>query len=416
MTDLFPILVLLLAATILVVVSAHLRLPYTVLLVILGVVLGWVSLHVEIPALTSSAAGLFTPEFFFGLLLPPVVFEAGIHVDVRLLRRRAPLILFLVLVGVLFTTLFTGVVVSLVVGLPIGVAVLLAAILSPTDPIAVVDLFRRVRVPEELATIVESESLLNDGIGVVLFLVVLAFLQTGHLTLVSAIGEFLWLSGGGVLVGVAVAAAAYLLHRQLEDPAAETALTVVVAYGTYLLATLLGTSGIVATAVAGIGIGAWVIPRAMNDSVRQAVVSFWKVVVYIVNSLVFLSMGLLLNVTGLFRTLGLTLLVFGLLLAGRSLFVYAHRPLARAFRGRDGPLPDRWYPVITLAGVRGVIPVVLALSLLGTSLPVASGTTAEVVATVLGVAILSVVANNFAEMWYIHRWRRSSAASFSDRG
>jgi monovalent cation:H+ antiporter, CPA1 family len=403
MTSIFPLLVLLLASIVVVVVAARLRVPYTIGLVVLGVVIGWLTQVTPLPSFTSDAKGLLTPTLFFDILLPPIVFEAAIHIDFRLLRKQAPLILSLVFVGVIFTTLFTGFLVSELAAIPLVAALLLAAILSPTDPIAVVQLFRRLRVPAELSTIVETESLLNDGTGVVLFVVLLGVVATGSVAVTPAILQFLWLSGGGVALGLAVAAGAYVLHRYLDDPSVETALTVVVAYGTYLLATGIGTSGIVATAVAGIGVGAWAAPRAMQPNVREAVTSFWQVVVYIVNSLVFVAMGLVLEVTAIVDYIPLILLVFAALFAGRALFVYAHYPLAKA-RGRaDHVLPGPWYGVITLAGVRGVIPVVLALSLYTTATDLAPSTVRTIVSVVLGVAILSIIANNIAEEWYVRR-------------
>ncbi len=403
MASFLPLLVLLLTAIVLVVVATRLRVPYTLGLVVFGVAIGWITQHSPIPDLTSAATYLFSPTLFFDILLPPIVFEAAIHIDYRLLRKQAWLVLSLVLAGVIFTTLFTGFLVGEVAALPLLAALLLAAILSPTDPIAVVELFRRLRAPPALVTIIESESLLNDGVGVVLFVLLLGVLSTGTVSLSGAVLQFVWLSGGGFAIGLAAAGGVYFLHRYLDDPAVETALTVVVAYGTYLLANAVGASGIVATAAAGIGVGAWVAPRTMNPDVQQSVISFWKVVVYIVNSLVFISMGLLVEVTGILDYLPLTLLVFSVLFAGRTLFVYAHYPLARAIGGAQRTLPRPWYGVITLAGVRGVIPVVLALSLLTNTTALSSETEHTILSVVVGVAILSIVINNLAEEWYVNR-------------
>jgi monovalent cation:H+ antiporter, CPA1 family len=403
MTSILPILALLLAAIVLVVVATRLRFPYTIALVGFGILLGWLAVHTPFPDLTSTARSLFTPTLFFDLLLPPIVFEAAIHVDFRLLRKRAPLILSLVLVGVVFTTIFTGYLVSLVAAIPIGAALLLAAILSPTDPLAVVDLSRQLPIPDELSTIVESESLLNDGTGVVLFVLILGILSTGHFSAGGAVLQFLWLAGGGLAIGLAVAGGVYLLHRYLDDIPVETALTVVVAYGSFLLAQAVGTSGIVATATAGIGVGTFVAPRAMHKDVREAVSTFWKVVVYIATSLAFLSMGLLLSVSGVIRYLPLIALVFVVLFAGRALFVYAHLALARLRRDDGDRLPSSWYGTVTLSGVRGAIPVVLALSLFTSATSLPRSTVSTIVSVVLGVAILSIVVNSALARWYVAR-------------
>ncbi len=226
---------------------------------------------------------IFSPTLFFDVLLPPIVFEAAVHVNFHLMRARAGVILFLIFVALIFTTLFAGLAIAYLLAFPLAGALLLASILSPTDPVAVVDLFKRMRVPRELATIVESESLLNDAVGFILFTVILGILETGRTDPFSALGEFLWLTGAGAAIGLAVAAGVHLLHRELHDPPVETALTVVAAFGSYLLATGLGASGIVATAIAGIAVGTYVAPRAMDPEVRHSVVIFWGVITYIVN-------------------------------------------------------------------------------------------------------------------------------------
>ena len=316
MTDLFPLLALLLIGIGLVVVAERLRFPYPVALVLLGFGLGIFLEAFALDGLKDAASSLFTPRFFFDVLLPPIIFEAAIHVDFRLLRARLGLILLLVFGGVLFTTIFTGLLVGYLTALPLTAALLLAATLSPTDPIAVVEMFRRLKVPAELSTIVESESLFNDAVGVILFILVLGVAQSGTVSFGAATLQFVWLVVGGILIGGLAAGGVYLLHRRLNDASVETALTVVVAYGAFLLATDLGTSGITATAIAGIALGTWIAPRAIEPEVREAIASFWRVLVFIVNALVFLSLGLLFTLTNLETYLPLILLVTALLFTG----------------------------------------------------------------------------------------------------
>ena len=147
MFDLVPFLILIVLAVLVVVVAGRLRFRYTIALVGLGFLLGLVVVRFGYSSLPPSLAALLTPPFFFDILLPPIVFEAAIHIDYRLLRGRLGLVLFLVVGGVLFTTLFTGLLVTYLFAIPILAALLLAAILSPTDPVAVIDLFRRLDVP-----------------------------------------------------------------------------------------------------------------------------------------------------------------------------------------------------------------------------------------------------------------------------
>jgi CPA1 family monovalent cation:H+ antiporter len=403
MFDFVPFLILIVLAVLVVIVAARLRFPYTIALVGLGFVLGLVVVHFGFTALPPSLASLLTPTFFFDILLPPIVFEAAIHIDYHRLRGRLGIVLFLVVGGVLFTTLFTGALVAYLFGLPLLAALLLAAILSPTDPVAVIDLFRRLRVPPELATIVESESLLNDAVGVIVFLVVLQLIQTGSANPGTAVFDFLRLSLIGIGVGAIVAGGVYFLSNRLEDETAETALSVVAAYGSYLLAIDLDGSGIVAAAIAGIAIGNFAVPRALRPQVRQAIATFWRVVVYMANSVIFLTMGLLFALANLGNYLVLIAVVFGVLLGGRAIYTYAHRPLARAIAGESAVLPTTWYNVISLAGIRGAIPIVLALSLLTVPTPLTRSTVDAIVAATLGVAFVSIVFGNLASDWYARR-------------
>lgn len=403
-----PILFLLLVAVVVVIVAERLRFPYTAALVVLGVALGFLVAPGGPLRFLAAGSAVFSPDLFFVLLLPPIVFEAGLHINFPMLRRRAGMVVFLVLFGVLFTTIFTGLLVSWVVGIPLLFALLLAAILSPTDPVAVVDLFRRLKVPAELSTIVESESLLNDSVGVITFVVLLGVVGGGTWSALRIGTDFLWLTFGGAAVGLLTAGGVYLLHRRLRDPAVETALSIVAAYGSYLGAVRIGASGIVAVAIAGIAVGTWVAPRAMGPDVRNAVTTFWSVVVYVVNSVIFLAIGLLGATTGLLPNLPVILLVVGVLFVGRAVFVYAYRPLAAAVERPNRRLPGPWYNVLTLAGIRGAIPVVLALSIISNA-SIPSATRSTIVSIVVGVALVTVVVGNVVAELYVTRRFRASA-------
>ncbi|HZY69626.1 MAG TPA: cation:proton antiporter [Thermoplasmata archaeon] len=407
-TSIEPLLVLLLVAVVVVIVAQRLRFPYTAALVVLGVALGYLIAPGGALRFLAGGSAVFSPDLFFVILLPPIVFEAGLHINFPMLRRRAGMVVFLVLFGVVFTTIFTGFLVFWIVGIPLLFALLLAAILSPTDPIAVVDLFRRLKVPAELSTIVEGESLLNDAVGVSTFAVLLAIVGGGTWSAIRIGTDFLWLTFGGAAVGLLAAGGVYVLHRRLRDPAVETALSIVAAYGSYLLAARIGASGIVAVAIAGIAVGTWVAPRAMGADVRSAVTTFWSVVVYVVNSVIFLAIGLLGATNGLWQNLPLILLVVAVLFVGRALFVYVLRPLSAAVERPNRRIPPSWYNVVTLAGIRGAIPVVLALSLISnTAIP--SATRGTIVSVVVGVALVTVVVGNVvAELYVTRRFRPSS--------
>ncbi|MCI4366509.1 MAG: cation:proton antiporter [Thermoplasmata archaeon] len=393
----------LLAGALLVAYAAHrARIPVTLGLVLFGVSVGLLTEHGDLGGINDGVRSLLSPTVFFELLLPPIVFEAALHIDARRLRARAPLVLFLVFVGVIFTTVFTGYLLGLVAAVPLAAALLIAAILSPTDPVAVVDLSRRLDVPAELSTIVESESILNDAIGIILFLVLLGWVTGAAVTPAAIVLRFAWLILGGVAVGGATAVGVHVLLRPLKDPIAGTAISLVAAYGSFLVATGIGASGIIATAIAGLAVGTWVLPHLQGRDGPGTMVSFWTVVVYGVNAVIFLAMGLLFGASTLVDDLPLIALVFLLITLGRAIFVYAHRPLARSSIGDGAVLPGTWYDLLALAGVRGAIPVVLALSLETTVTDLAPSTVRTVVATVLGVVLVSLLVNNLASEWYVN--------------
>ena len=409
MVDLIPFIVLVLIAVLVVIGARRVRVPYTVALLFLGLGLGIFGATTGFSPFDKSAQSLLTPGLFFDLLLPPIIFEAALHIRFRLLARASGLIFFLAFIGVLFITLFTGAVVAYLTPLPLVAALLLAAILSPTDPIAIVELFRHLKVPESLATIIESESLLNDAVGVILFVVLLDFIATGTSDPLAAVAQFGFLTVGGVIIGAAVAGSVYLIHRHLHDAAVETALSLVCAYGSFLLAEAIGASGIIACAIAGIAIGTWVAPRAMDADVLQTVHAFWSVVVYVATSVIFLAMGLLFARVHLLDYLGLVVVVTVVMTLGRVAFVYLHRPLTREGATR---LRTSWYNTIALSGIRGAIPVVLALSLLASPSGLGSSTLQTIVATVFGVAFVSIVAGNLVASWYVGRTFRPAVQAW----
>ena len=153
-------------------------------------------------------------------------------------------------VGVLITAGLIAVIGHLVLGLALPVAFLLGSILAATDPVAVIAMFRRLGVPDRLATIVESESLVNDGTGVVLFTIALGILLSGRFQPLGAVALFLQLSVGGVAVGLAVGFALSRLTMRVDDPQVEITFTAIAAYGSYLLGEAIHVSGLLAVVAA----------------------------------------------------------------------------------------------------------------------------------------------------------------------
>src|SRR5512143_1376622 len=220
------IVILLLIASVVGIVTRHLRLPYTVGLVLIGLVL----------SLLSPTAIKISPQIILALLVPPLVFEAAFHLNLDHLRRDFGLILLLALPGVILTTLLVGGVVAWGTGLAIQTAMVFGALVSATDPVAVVALFRRLGVPRRLQVLLEGESLFNDGTAIVMFNLMISIALVGRFDLANSVRDFITISGGGVLIGIALGVLASQVIRRIQDPLVETTLTTVLAFGSYLVA------------------------------------------------------------------------------------------------------------------------------------------------------------------------------------
>jgi CPA1 family monovalent cation:H+ antiporter len=239
-------------------------------------------------------------------------------------------------------------------------ALLFGALISATDPIAVIALFRDLGVSKRLAVIVEGESLFNDGTAAVAFQLILAGILTNHFDAVEGLRQFLVVAIGGALLGLMIGYAASKITAQVDEPRIEITLTTIVAYGSYLLAEHLHVSGVIATVVAGLTIGNYGAQMGMSPRTRVSVWSFWEYMAFLINSLVFLLIGIEVHVAQILESWWTILMAIGAVLLGRVLVVYLLSPLS----GRFGePIPTRWNPVMVWGGLHGSVSIALALSL-----------------------------------------------------
>jgi len=354
------LILLLVAASVIAVLAKYLRIPYTVALVLGGLVLSLLRLPHLSPLEPSQRPNWLTPDVILILFLPALVFEGSVKLNVRdLLRDSAPLLL-LANVGVLVATLVTGYLVHWVIGLPILIALLFGAVISATDPISVLAIFKDLRMDKRLSIIIEGESLLNDGTAAVLFQIVLAAIVAGHIALVRGTGEFLVAVGGGAALGSGLGLVASKITKTIDDPQVEITLTTVLAYGSYLLAYHFHLSGILATASAGLIVGNVGAKDGMSAQTRTALVSFWEYLAFVMNSLVFLLIGLEIQIDALAHSWRPVLFAIGAVLLGRAFSVY---PLVTASNLFGEKIPARWQHVIVWGGLRGALALALALSL-----------------------------------------------------
>jgi CPA1 family monovalent cation:H+ antiporter len=264
-------------------------------------------------------------------------------------------ILVLAIPGVVLNMLVVGGVVSFGAGIPLGIALVFGALISATDPVSVEALFRKLGVPKRLEVLLEGESLLNDGTGIVIFQIAVAALLSGHVSLADGLVEFVVVAGGGVGVGLALGWVTSRLLAGIDDYLVETTLTTVLAFGSYLLAEQLHVSGVLAVVSAGLVIGNTV-TQSMSPTTRTVVNNFWEYVAFLANSAVFLLIGLALDVRLLLADWRAGLWAIAGVLVSRALAVYL-LPLVV----RDIPRP--WRHVLFWGGLRGAIALALVLTL-----------------------------------------------------
>ncbi len=350
---------LLIAASAIAILAKRLRAPYTVALVAGGLMLSALRLPHLSPLDPGQRPDWLTPDVILIVFLPALVFEGSVKLNVRdLLRNSAPLLL-LANLGVLLAALVTGYLVHWTIGLPLEIALLFGAIVSATDPISVLAIFKNLRMDKRLSLIVEGESLLNDGTAAALFQIVLAGIISGHVSVSKGVGQFLFAVVGGAGLGSLLGYAASRLTQRIDDAEVQITLTAVVAYSSYLLAYQLHLSGILATAAAGLIVGN-LGTRNCSPQTKTALESFWAYIAFIMNSLVFLLIGLEVRVDSLLHSWRPVLLAVGAVLVARALSVYLLVPVSNAITEK---IPLAWQHVIVWGGLRGALALALALSL-----------------------------------------------------
>ena len=339
------IIALLLIASAVAVGARQLRLPYTVGLVLIGLALTLLSpLQIQV-----------SPQVILALLVPPLVFEAAFHIRTEDLRRDLWLILLLAVPGVILTTLLVGWLVAQGTGLAIQITLVFGAIVSATDPVAVVALFRRLGAPRRLQVLLEGESLFNDGTAIVMFSLMISIASKGEFSWTGGAAQFLTIAGGGVLVGILLGMLISQFIGRIDDPLVETTLTVVLAFGAYLVAESLNVSGVLAVVAAGL-VNGNVGPRGMSPTTRVVVFNFWETAAFIANSFIFLLIGLTINLNALvanWQAIGWAILA---VLLARAVSIYGF-----SIFGRE--IPKNWKHILYWGGLRGAIALALALSL-----------------------------------------------------
>ncbi len=338
--------------------------PYVVGLVVVGIALGLLVERVE--GLEPLRSLTLTPEVIVFIFLPTLIFEAAFNLDSRLLSRNLAPVLMLAAPGLLISTLVAGGLVAALTPLSIGPALLFGALISATDPVAVIALFKEIGAPKRLGILVEGESLFNDAAAIVLFKIILAVLIAGAFgaeTVGRGVLDFIVVFGGGVLVGGLIG---YLMIRSIalaqDDPLIEVTLSTVVAYAAFIVAEhYLEVSGVMATVGAGVVIGAYGSTR-FTPEVKAYLRQFWEYAAFVANSLIFLLVGLSVDLGTLTNHLAPIGWAIAAVLVARAVSVFGLVPALRVIPGTE-PIGWRYQTILFWGGLRGAVALALALSL-----------------------------------------------------
>jgi monovalent cation:H+ antiporter, CPA1 family len=372
--------VLLLIASGVAMITKWVPVPYTLALVIVGLVTSQLNF---LPPVHIS------PDLILLIFLPALLFEASWNLDLRSLRENLAPILWLSVAGVILSLGIIAGLLHFVAGLTWSTSLLFGAIVSATDPVSVLALFRKLGAPERLSVIIEGESLFNDGTAAVLFRILAGIVigttsiaSKGELVLKS-LGHFLLACLGGAVVGVLIGFTVSKITSFFEDHLLEITLTTISAYGSFVLADALHVSPVIAVVLVGIVLGNYGRSRGLSEHTQVAVDSFWEYAAFVVNSLVFLLIGMEVSLAALAPYAGMILWSILAMTIARALVIYGLFPALNQF---SNPVSGKWQHIIFWGGLRGSLSIALVLSL-----PRTLSGRAELVAMTFGAVTFSLL-------------------------
>ena len=382
----------LLTASLVAIVSRRLKIPYSVGLVIAGIALALLPNAIDLP---------LTRDLIFNIFLPPLIFEAALHLEWRAFRRDLPLTVTLAFPGVAVAAAIVACGMHVLIGWRWTGSALFGVLIAATDPVSVIASFREMKVERRLSALVETESLLNDGAAAVGFTLLMTIAAGGAMSPMALAGSLLWTVAGGVAAGLSVAGGTLLLAGRTQDHLVEITLTTIAAYGSFLLAEHFHMSGVLASLAAGLLVGNFGMMRSISESSRGHVLAFWEYAAFLANSVVFILIGGHEAHQHLTFVAGASAVAVLLVLVGRVLAVY---PLCAGFALSRLRIDSRYQHVLVWGGLRGALALALALAL-----PANVPERGDIIAVAFAVVAFSIFVQGLTMPWLIRRLRLSAS-------
>lgn len=384
---------MLIVASLVAMVSRRIGLPYTAGLVLAGIGLAYVAVGADLP---------LSRELIFNVFLPPLIFEAAMQLRWSRFRTEMPLTVVLAFLGVAISAAIVAGGMHLLLGWSVLGAAFFGVLIAATDPVSVIAAFKEMRAEPRLSMVVESESLLNDGVAAVGFAILIGIANGEALTTSGAALALLWTVAGGLAIGAVIGFVVLTVAGRTEDHLVEVTLTTVVAWGSFLLAEHIHASGVFAALAAGLIVGNLGPRGSISVAGRQHVQDFWAYAAFLANSCLFLLIGS----HEAHQPIALVSLPLGiaivLTLIGRAAAVY---PLALPFARSGLRLPATYQHVLVWGGLRGAVGLALALAV-----PATVAERGQIVVITFGVVAFSIFAQGLTMPWLLRRWRLTGSA------
>ena len=369
------------------VISWFRHIPYTLLLVIVG--LGLALVDVRLVNLS--------PELILSIFLPPLLFEAAWNLKWSGLKENLVPISLFAIFGVMISVVGVAFGINQLVGVSLPTALLVGATLSATDPVSVIALFRELGAPKRLTTLMEGESLFNDGVAVVAFSLLVGIpLGIEQFDLQVSIVRFFVFVGIGLGVGGLIGFGISYLTQRFDLPLVEQSLTLVSAYGAYIVTEEFGGSGVIGVVTCGLILGNFGSRIGMNPRTRVIVTEFWEFLAFFVNSIVFLLIGDQIRFASLAENLDSIAVTIAAVIVTRAIAIYSLGSLSNWLVKSE--INWREQTVLWWGGLRGSVSIALALSL-----PTALKGREEIIATVFGVVLFTLLVQGLTTKTLLER-------------